>query len=147
MTNQILKKLSTPVFFAIITVALVSCTMEKEKAGATVDDRHTSQNSLSITGTYTGVLPCASCEGLKTEIVLTDSTYKLSMIYLGENDPDPAEKNGSYSWNEAGNIITLKNMEPPNKYFVGENVLIHLNQDGERVTGNLAERYRLQKLP
>lgn len=124
---------------------LIGCSEEKEPKQTTPPDMHTSQLALDVAGTYTGVLPCASCEGIETSITLTDSTYDLNMVYLGEDEPNTFKESGTYSWNEDGSTITLNNEESPNQYFVGENVLFHLNQDGERVTGELAEFYRLEK--
>lgn len=137
-----------PFLFVLVMVfGTFACSSEKRSHPQDVTDMHTSQISLDVTGTYSGILPCASCEGIETAIVLTDSTYELSMIYLGEEEPNRFEQTGSYSWNEAGNTITLEKKDPPNQYFVGENVLIHLDQKGERITGDLADSYRLQKQP
>lgn len=107
---------------------------------------HTSQNSLDWEGTYTGTLPCASCEGINTALEIHDDlTYRLTLIYLGEDESDKIEQSGSFRWNEAGNTITLENEDPPNQYFVGENYLAKLDMEGNRVTGELPQNYVLSK--
>jgi len=46
-----------------------------------------SLNSLDWPGIYRGVLPCADCEGIETEIKINaDLTYVISSTYLGKNE-------------------------------------------------------------
>jgi uncharacterized lipoprotein NlpE involved in copper resistance len=109
-------------------------------------DAHTSQNSLDYWGIYKGILPCADCEGIELTVELnSDFSYTKKTTYLGKGDGKPIETSGTYSWNEAGNTISLAGEGAPNQYFVGENVLFHLDMDGNRITGELAEKYRLNK--
>lgn len=111
-----------------------------------VVDGHTSQNSLDWWGTYTGVLPCASCEGIKTTVTLTrDLNYTMKAVYLGEGENDFLQI-GTFRWNKAGNTITLSDSDGGDaQFFVGENQLIRLDRDGNRITGSLAENYILKK--
>jgi NlpE N-terminal domain len=45
-----------------------------------------------------------------------------------------------------GSIITLTGIKnKPNEYFVGENKLIQLDIDGNKITGSLADKYILKK--
>lgn len=108
---------------------------------------HNSMNSLDWNGTYKGILPCADCEGIETILTLNpDQTYILVTNYLGRNDALEEEKKGSFSWNEAGSIITLTNITSgPNQYKVGENRIWHLDINGEIITGDLADHYVLIK--
>lgn len=109
-------------------------------------DSHNSQNSLDYWGVYKGILPCADCEGIELSIELTsDFSYVKKATYLGKGDNNVIETSGTYSWNERGNTITLVGEDAPNQYFVGENVLFHLDLDGNRITGDLAEKYKLNK--
>lgn len=105
-----------------------------------------SKNALDWPGTYQGTLPCADCEGIKTQITLLgDGTFTRSLEYLGREDGKTHEQ-GTFSWDETGSTITLTSEDGQTQmYFVGENVLFHLDQEGNRITGNLADRYRLQK--
>src|SRR5690606_33046302 len=52
---------------------------------------------------------------------------------------------GEFTWNEAGDTLTMDGPEPA-KYFVGENQLVHLALDGSRIEGELAAHYVLSKL-
>ncbi|MFN3801816.1 copper resistance protein NlpE [Belliella pelovolcani] len=109
-------------------------------------DHHTAMNSLDFMGIYKGVLPCADCEGIETIIELgSGNSYVKKVIYLGKGDQKVIESGGTFTWNDDGNTITLNEEDVPNQYFVGENVLFHLDVDGNRIEGELASKYRLEK--
>lgn len=111
------------------------------------DNAHNANNSLSWNGMYKGVVPCADCEGIETVLVLnTDNTYLLRTNYLGKPDAQAVEKTGALTWNAEGNTVILGGIEnAPNQYFVGENKLIQLDMTGQRITGQLADKYILTK--
>ena len=107
----------------------------------------TSEVSLDWNGTYQGVLPCADCLGIQTSITLhQDKSYVMETEYLGK-DEQTFTSQGDFSWNLAGNTIILSNIEnAPSQYFVGENILIQLDMNGNKITGDLAEKYVLEKV-
>ncbi len=108
-------------------------------------DEHNARNSLDYAGTYAGVLPCADCEGIAVEIrIYYDGSFEKAIEYIGKSI-EVFEFSGDYTWNDAGNTITLLGLEPPNQYFVAEERLLHLDMDGQRITGDLADHYVLQK--
>ena len=70
----------------------------KEDTVNVISDEHNAQNSLDWSGIYTGVLPCADCEGIETTIILkSDNTYLKTEKYLGENEVFESEGNFSIS--------------------------------------------------
>lgn len=108
-------------------------------------DEHNARNSLDYAGTYAGVLPCADCEGIAVEIrIFYDGSFQKTMQYHGKSD-DVFEFFGEYRWNDAGNTISLIGLEAPNQYFVAEERLIQLDIKGQRISGDLADRYVLKK--
>lgn len=111
-----------------------------------IDDAHNAMNSLDWNGTYTGLLPCADCEGIQTTLSLDDDkTYTLEQVYVGK-DGEKLKEEGTFSWDKSGTIVTLEGISnSPNQYFVGENTLVMLNKDGEQVQGDLAAMYELKK--
>ncbi|MCM5663730.1 copper resistance protein NlpE N-terminal domain-containing protein [Galbibacter mesophilus] len=150
-----MKKLSINILVALATVAsFVSCnekakkqedeatTLTEEKV--TGNDEHTSENSLDWNGKYKGTLPCADCAGIETSLELKkDETYVLTSKYIGKED-DPIEKTGTFEWNQEGNQVTLEG-DAQQQYFVGENTLTKLDNEGKKVEGDLAEKYVLKK--
>lgn len=129
---------------AILAMALSACTHQPHPA-TSVDTDHNARIALDWAGTYRGVLPCADCEGIKTVVTLAENgTYETTSEYLGRNVAPTAEK-GRFTWDAAGNKITLEQSEPDH-YFVSENRLIRLAPDGSRITGAMAELYVLPKV-
>lgn len=106
-----------------------------------------SSTSLDWAGTYKGVLPCADCEGIETILTIKDNmTYSIKTKYLGKDDM-VYEQKGDFLWNEDGNIIILNEKNrTPQQYFVGENYLLLLDLKGNRITGDLADKYYLHKV-
>lgn len=112
---------------------------------AAADTAHNARNALDWAGVYRGVLPCADCEGIETVVALAENgTYRAQSRYLGR-DAKPIAEQGRFTWNAAGDTITLAG-DPPARYFVGENRLTRLALDGARITGALAENYVLTRL-
>lgn len=111
----------------------------------TVVETHTARNSLDYHGTYEGTLPTASGEGMKVTIQLSGDNYTRTVEYIGQSTDTKVEEKGKYTWNSEGNTITLVNADKPNQYFVSENQITHLDMDGKRITGNLADMYILKK--
>lgn len=146
-------------FFAVVlsVAGWTACTPQNNAANTTdttagdttlvADTAHTSQTSLDWSGMYKGVVPCADCEGIETTVVLNaDQTYLLRTAYLGKPDAMASEKTGAFTWNTAGNTVVLSGLEnTPNQYFVGENQLIQLDLAGNKITGDLAQKYVLVK--
>jgi len=112
--------------------------------GAAAPD--SSRTSLDWPGRYTGVVPCADCEGIETTLVLRDDQrYALTTRYLGEQDTGRTLE-GRFDWDEAGGTIALAGVAGgPSRYRVGENRLDQLDLEGRRITGPLADRYVLLK--
>lgn len=112
----------------------------------TMENTHTSQNSLDWAGTYEGTLPCADCEGIHTRLELNaDLSYTLTEHYLGTSESkNTFSENGKFRWNKAGNTVELNQVDN-RKYKVQESKIVHLNADGEEITGSLAEMYVLEK--
>ena len=131
----------------------VSKIEEIEVADATPDstlvfgNEHNSQNSLDWEGVYKGILPCADCDGIETEIVInSDLTFVKKTKYLGKEDIKGIEEKGSFTWNKDGSTIILQGInEESNQYKVGENTLTHLDMEGKIIIGDLAQNYILKK--
>jgi uncharacterized lipoprotein NlpE involved in copper resistance len=108
-------------------------------------DGSTAKNSLDVIGAYKGVIPCADCEGIETSISLqADSTYTITTTYIGKQKKAYTGK-GKWSWVDGFTIILDGIKDAPNKYFVGENKLIQLDMNGQKITGELAAKYHLTK--
>jgi heat shock protein HslJ len=132
-----------------LLIGMVSCKSQPKEASpgsealATADN---SRNVLDWDGLYSGILPCADCGGIQTSLELSrDNTYKLKQVYLGKEE-NRFDGSGKFEWNKNGNIITLDNGEGMNQYLVGEQELIMLDTEGNRITGEGAGNYVLAKV-
>ncbi|GAB3048185.1 copper resistance protein NlpE N-terminal domain-containing protein [Acinetobacter apis] len=98
-------------------------------------------------GEYTGTLPCADCDGIKTELFLfKNRTYKLKNVYLGKSER-PLIVEGKLSLkNDEFTIITLYHQNEKTMYQVRGNQLIALDQEGHEIEGALASQYVLEKV-
>jgi uncharacterized lipoprotein NlpE involved in copper resistance len=105
-----------------------------------------SMTSVDWAGAYMGVVPCADCEGIQTIITLnSDRTYVRRTKYLGRDDK-VFEQKGAFTWDADGGKIQLQDaVGGPDRYLVGENVLIQLDKDGNRITGEMEDKYILHK--
>lgn len=110
-------------------------------------DEHNAQNSLDWGGTYEGTLPCADCEGIQTIITLnTDGTFSSKEEY--QKEPNViVENQGTFTWDSHGQVVTLQTEDTDFKRYlkVVEGAIIHLDNEGNEITGELAPMFRLTK--
>lgn len=129
---------------------LISCQSEKSTVETSQDMPYAmgdnSRTSLDWNGTYKGVLPCADCEGIEIRLTIkSDGGFERSMKYLGKDDGLFFDR-GTFEWDDMGRTILLTGENGESQaYQVGENVLFHLDQEGNRISGDLADMYRLEK--
>jgi heat shock protein HslJ/uncharacterized lipoprotein NlpE involved in copper resistance len=103
-----------------------------------------SESSLKISGPFSGVIPCADCEGIYYVLMLnTDSSYSKEMVYLGK-DVTPFETKGQWSFADT-NKINLKDKDRGTEQFqIVKGNLIMLGGSGKRIEGPLADKFILK---
>ena len=137
------KAVSEPV--AASTAAVTSSTPATPEPTAKVSS---TESALDWAGTYKGTLPCADCDGIQTVLILNaDKTYTMTQTYLGSKEVNNnVSSQGTFAFDaNKPAIITLKNGEEGRQLFVGENYIDMLNMEGQKITGPLADQYRLTK--
>ncbi len=130
--------------FALIAIVLISCNNAKQK-NAEAPDMHTSEMALDFHGTYEGTLPCADCEGIKTQLTIKDdNTFVLVSDYLGEEDAKFEDK-GTY-FIENGEILVAQDEDGEQKYYkLQEGSLAQLDTNKKPIEGDMAPLYVLTK--
>lgn len=114
----------------------------------------------SIWTKYEGTIPCASCEGIKMELLLennpknNENEFELTETYLGKKDGNRGfTSRGSYEIsygfeeNSSTMVITLYNEnKQPMRSFIQEDdrQLLLLGNDGKIIKSN--QSYRLSKI-
>lgn len=97
------------------------------------------------TGTYQGELPCADCDGIKTELQLNaDNTYILKETYEG-HDKKPFITKGKTTVD--GNIVTIHDKSENHQYLIENNQATALDMEGKKIEGEMASLYILKKTP
>ncbi len=123
---------------ALVVLGLAACTTTATPVSP--DPAHNSKNAVDWAGTYEGVTPCADCPGIKLRLTLAkDGRYELATQYL-ERQPAPTTVRGSFSWNAAGNTITLDAAGGGQQFRVGEGRLLQMNRDGTAPAWNTPNR-------
>lgn len=112
-----------------------------EEEGEVAED--SAENALDWTGIYQGVLPCASCSGIETELILEDDlTYSRTVHYIGEQEEKTVD--GQFSW-ISDTLIRLDDAADGSVYFIGEGFVQMRGQNGEVADSPLADEYILRK--
>ncbi len=111
----------------------------------TVPVGDTTETSVDWNGTYSGTLPCASCPGIETTLVLNgDKTYTMKEVYLEEKD-GVFNSNGNFTFDSSGSFITLHNPNESSEnrvFFVGEGHMWMAENVGDR---SMKDDYKLVK--
>ncbi len=118
---------------------------ERPQMEEEVIDMHTAKIALDYVGVYKGVLPAES--GMEAEVTIElkdDGTYFYSVNYPGRENGS-VETRGDYVWDDSGMVIELKSVDGTGLYFVAENLLVKLDENGDRVFSELSDNYVLEK--
>lgn len=105
-------------------------------------------SQAAFSGTYKGVLPCASCPGIDTTLIINDDgSYELTTLFLEEKDAKPETVRGKYSLNEDKTLLRLDEAGNGYVYFIGDGLLEMRDDDGTTGERNADEQanYRLKK--
>ena len=129
---------------SLFALALAAC--QPTPAASTDPTGDTSRNALDWAGRYEGLRPCADCEGIRTVLDLTaEDSFVLRESYEGKGDGKAFVTKGKAVWDAAGSVITLGKGNDQRRFKVGEGRIWHLDQEGQRIDGALADSYILTK--
>ena len=147
--------ISAITMITLIAAACGSGNRNKQKSASAELTEHSlpigdnSMVSLDWQGIYTGMIPCADCNGILTLVKLnSDLSYIHKVKYLGK-DETIFGTTGNFDWSGDGSSVTLTDNSSDHtapSFLVGENILFMLDSEGNRITGNLEEMYKLHKV-
>lgn len=141
----------------VSTLGISACSKPEDKTAVTVEQNTsaavsqnpsataTASDQLNWVGDYKGVLPCADCAGIETELELkADQSYELSEEYLGKQSNEFKAK-GRFSFDaDQSNVIRLDSHGQERKFLIGENFVELLDmQTGKTIQSEL--NYKLMK--
>ena len=133
----------------IITLLFVSCNNQQRNISSQqiFEDHHTAENSLDWEGTYTGIIPCADCEGIETWLTLNeDLSFTLVRNYLKNKAIVSDTTVGDFEWQK--NNVKLQEDKPNGEtlfFSIEESQVRQLTNAAKEVEGELANHYILRK--
>jgi len=137
---------------AVLAVVLAACQEGRLPPPVTsvADEVAPAVTAKRVVAVYEGVLPCAECRGIRTELTLfdDDSTYKLVEVYLGTPDGDRTfQSDGTWTLRrssfkdpKAAAIYELRPRQSgeERKYLiVDERQIRQLDRDGREIASRL----------
>jgi uncharacterized membrane protein len=141
MKNWIVLLSATSLLFACNNAANTeTASKDSAKTQAPVVD----SVALRTAGIYGGYVPCADCEGILTYLSLNpDMTYKLEETYYKKDDKVVRTTS---TWKmENGKVVLYDNDKIRLSFLPEENKLWQLDHEGNRISGNLGDKYVLNK--
>lgn len=144
-----MKNFSVLLLILGLTFIVVGCGNDNPVAdkGSEITDGSTETQitGLDYAGTYYGTTPCEDCDGVETEIQILDSgEYVKSVVYKGKSERKYVSS-GEFDWDPSRLVVTLEGQIGPNEYLVSNEALTQLDENGQVVTGPLADTYVLRK--
>ena len=130
------------IYSAGIIFILIACSCRNSG-----NNTQSAQNTLNYAGIYEGTIPCADCPGIDLSLILHyDGNYTKKMIYQDREPDNIFSTSGEFLWDDTGTIITLTNEADGEKFKVTEGALLMLDADGNEITGEYADMYRIEQV-
>jgi copper homeostasis protein (lipoprotein) len=115
---------------------------------ASNESTQASKKTLNLAGLYLGYFPCNDCKGIRTTLALNgNGTYVYISLYTGKSDREVIEK-GRFSFGENGDTLVLtpkKGSTTTQQYLIDDDMLVKLDEDGNRITKDGADGYILKR--
>lgn len=117
----------------IISFAFVAC-----------NNAHNLPENMSFPATYTGVIPCGDCPGIKYELLLDASMeYTEQMVFIGKGEEGFTTSGKWFVVNDS-TIRLDKDHEGMEFFRLVNGNLLMLDKDAERISGSMATLYFLK---
>jgi copper homeostasis protein (lipoprotein) len=131
----------------LISFIYLGCNPVFAETASNADEQH-AQKTLNMSGLYLGFYPCSDCTGVRTTLALNkNNSYVYISIYVGKSDREIIEK-GKFTLGENGNTLVLtpkKGSTTTQQYLIEDDMLIKLDEDGNRITKDGADGYILKR--
>lgn len=134
--------LSVFLSLSFILFVLISCNGQKNQQETA--DFEAEQSDLNLPAIYTGTLPCADCPGINYQLIIKDDGFTELSQY---QDRSPATFEETGTWKITDDTLTLIGLEDLilKRFLVNDTSLTLLNMNNQRITGELADMYILER--
>jgi len=96
----------------------------------------------NIIGSYSGSLPCVDCDAIQTLLTLDiDYSYRMIYVYYGKSSEEFIKEG---TWSIKNDVLELEGLDY--KYKIEPEVLVQLDLSGNKILGDISERYQLIKV-
>jgi copper homeostasis protein (lipoprotein) len=142
-----MQKIKQLLTFLLISFACLHFSPVVAETAGTENAPH-AQKNLNLSGLYLGFFPCADCKGIRTTLALNkNNTYVYISLYAGKSDREFVEK-GKFALGGNGDTLILtpkKGSTTTQQYLIEDDMLIKLDEDGNRITKDGADGYILKR--
>lgn len=128
------------ILFAFVLFQISCKNQSKEQA---TNERLSTKN---FSGTFTGVIPCADCPGIKLTVSFNpDSSFSEIMIYQERNSS--FKDTGQWSRDDKMLKVDYKNEHSSPRYFLirSDSEIVWLDANKKEIEGPLKEHYILKR--
>lgn len=99
-----------------------------------------------LVGFYRTDLPCASCEKIQTTLILTkDQHFDLIYDYYKAQETFRSRDQGKFNYRPSTGRLKLVHKDTPHHFSSEKDALLLLDQEQNKIEGELADFYRLVK--
>ncbi|MFO7846803.1 MAG: copper resistance protein NlpE N-terminal domain-containing protein [Balneolaceae bacterium] len=106
------------------------------------DQISTESFPVDLPAVYTGTLPCASCPGIDTHLLIREDSFR-EVSWYREEDDGPFTETGTWAVRSDTLILENEDRDVYKQFLLEENRLRMLSRDGSEVTGELSDNYLL----
>lgn len=126
-----MKKIKAIIFCIII---LSGCGTQNEKT----------KSPVKISGTYSGIVPCADCEGINYQLTFgPDSSFTEKMVYIGKS-VEPVEAKGTWRFKDSNVIVLNWQNGGSEQLEYSDGKMFMLDASGKKMEGPLADKFILK---
>ena len=137
------KKTAIIIVICLICFILIRLYIAFNVPSAGNDNKQTSFSfPPGLPAVFTGTLPCASCPGIETHLLIDSTGFREVSTYLGEDD-NPFTTYGTWELTATDSLFLNSDGENYKAFLLESGSLRRLDQSGDRIEGDLAENYVL----
>jgi uncharacterized membrane protein len=106
--------------------------------------RAESESIEELPVTFSGFIPCADCPGIEYYLLIEEDRFTEIRFYK-DRDPESFTKSGEWFLQNDTLTIFDENNEALSTFLFSENQLTLLDQEQQKITGELAEMYVIER--
>ena len=127
------------IFFISIRLYIA---MNVPSSSSNVNEQTHADFPLGLPAVFTGTVPCASCPGIETHLLIDSTGFREVTRYIDENGGYNTTY-GTWDVSESDSLFLMSNDELYKAFIIENDSLLLLDQSGNIIIGDLEENYLL----